>query len=390
MALNILFLHAGDDWIRGSEIALLTLFQRLSRERIRPFLICSHRTLGEIAQREGVSTEVYPIPQFILDRGCSQLPVAKWAAGLKKILSLVEKWNIQLLYSNGGSPCQLAYYAGKIRKLPVICHVHCPYSKRYILFYRFHRADKVVFVSEAVQRKAQKKVRFRSSSEVVYCGIDAQRFRPALERRMSLREELSLPQNAFVFGQISSLIPRKGIDLLLRAFALVAREHDHARLVLVGDGPQSETYLALARELGIVEKVRFAGFQPDPLPFYQHVFDVHVLASRSEALPLCLMEAAACGLPSLATRVDGIPEAVIDNETGFLFEREDYPALADRMKALISSPALLSKLGCGARKLAEQKFSQDRYVDSIDRIIVEQAGLAEHNLAASRAVSVLG
>ncbi len=390
MAINVLFLHAGDDWIRGSEIALLTLLRRLNRERIRPFLLCSHQTLGEIAQREDVPAQLYPIPQMMLDRGCSELPVAKWAAGLKKILSLVTKWDIQILYSNGGRPCQLAYYVAKIRKLPVICHVHCPYSRRYILFYRFHRADKVVFVSEAVQRKAQKNARFRNSSEVVYCGIDIQRFRPALDRLQSLREELSLPQNAFVFGQISSLIPRKGIDLLLRAFALVAREHDHARLVLVGDGPQSEAYLALARELGIVEKVRFAGFQPDPLPFYQHVFDANVLASRSEALPLCLMEAAACGLPSLAAGVDGIPEAVIDGETGFLFETEDYLALADRMKTLISSPDLLLKLGRGARKLAEQKFSQDRYVDSIDRIIVEQGGLAERNLAVSRTVSVLG
>ncbi len=115
---------------------------------------------------------------------------------------------------------------------------------------------------------------------------------------------------------------------------------------------------------------------------------MNVLASRSEALPLCLMEAAACGLPSLAARVDGIPEAVIDHETGFLFEAEDYQVLADKMKVLISSPTLRANLGRGARKLAEQKFSQDQYVDSIDRIITEQVGLAERNLAACRAVSV--
>jgi glycosyltransferase involved in cell wall biosynthesis len=386
--INVLFLHAGDDWIRGSEIALLTLLRRLNRERIKPFLLCRHQILGETAQGEGIPTEVYPIPQIMLDFGSSEFSVAKWAAGLRKILSLIKKWNIELLYSNGGSPCQLAYYAGKMRKLPVICHVHCPYHKRYILFYRFHRAHKVIFVSEAVQRKAHRKVRFRNASEVVYCGIDIQHFHPARERRSSLREKLSLSQEAFVFGQISSLIPRKGIDLLLRAFALVAREHDHARLVLVGDGPQSGSYLALARELGVAEKVRFVGFQPDPLPFYQSVFDVNVLASRSEALPLCLMEAAACGLPSLAARVDGIPEAVIDHETGFLFEAEDYQVLADKMKVLISSPTLRANLGRGARKLAEQKFSQDQYVDSIDRIITEQVGLAERNLAACRAVSV--
>ncbi len=379
MAVKVLFLHSGDNWIRGSETALLNVLRNLDRQKVEPFLLCDHAILGDLARREGIETTVYRIPQIMFDGGHIRLQFAQWAAMLRKVLSIMSSRQIQLLYSNGGRPCQVAYYAGKMRKIPVVCHVHCAYNRRYILLYRFHRSSKVIFVSRAIEESTHRKQHFLAPTEVVYNGIDTQLFRPACKRDPQLRQQLSLPADAVVFGQVSSMIHGKGIDILLRAFQVVIQNRPHARLVLVGDGPQHQDYLAMANRLGIAEKVLFTGYRIDPLPFYQHVFDVNVLCSRREALGYSLLEGAACGLPCLATDVDGIPEVVLDQQTGMLFPLENHAALAQKMVSLISDCTLRRRMGQAARELALDRFSKEKYLQSVERIILERADQSIRN-----------
>jgi len=381
LAVNVLFLHNGENWIRGSENALLSLLRGLGRSKIAPFVLSSNTALTELAQAEGIDATAHPIPYLMVDGDFSSLRFGQWAATLRKIFSLIRSRKVQLLYCNGASPCQIAYYAGKLLRIPVVCHIHSPYDRRYIRLFRFHRASKTIFVSKAIEESARKKQHFSAPTEVVYCGVDTEgRFRPVSERNPRHKQELSLPADAFVFGQVSSLIPRKGIDVLLRAFQLVSRRHSKARLVLVGDGPNGKDYLDLANELGLGAKVVFAGHRGDPGGFYQHVFDVNVLASRSEALPLCLLESAACGLPSVAANVGGIAEAVLDDQTGLLFDTENHLMLADKMSQLITAPAARRKLGEAARQLALERFSMGNYLRSIERIILEQVVLGESGI----------
>ena len=372
--MNVLFLHSGDNWIRGSEAALLTLLRGLDREKIVPFLFCNQAVLGDMAQKDGIGTIVYPVPQIMIDSGTVRLQFVQWVKTVYKVLSLVRKRNIRLLYCNGGRPSQVAYYVAKIAKIPIVCHVHSPYNRRYILLYRFHRASKVIFASRAIQTYIRGKQSLVAPSEVIYYGVDEESFRPAPERVARWREELLIPPDYIVFGQVSSLINRKGIDTVLRAIQMVSREYPKVRVVLVGDGPQRGEYVALVEELALKGIVHFVGYQPNPLPYYQHVFDVNVLASREEAFGISLVEGAACGLPNLGANADGIPEIILDHRTGLLFEPGNYRDLAEKMLELARNPSLRRDLGAAARRSVEERFSRAEYLRSAERAILERLG----------------
>jgi glycosyltransferase involved in cell wall biosynthesis len=233
-------------------------------------------------------------------------------------------------------------------------------------------ATKAIFVSKAVQSSVLKKQEFRATSDVIYNGVDTAKFKPSNYRDPSWRERFALPVHSVVFGQVSSLICRKGIDILLYAFQLVSRQHPETRLVLVGEGPERDKYMATARRLGINDKVVWVGQQADPLPYYQHVFDINVLASRNDAFPLSVLEAAACGLPNVAANVDGIPEAIEDGRTGLLFDRENHEMLAAQMSTLSCTPNLRKNLGMAARQVMVEKFSIERFCTAVQDTIVGQ------------------
>lgn len=378
LPVNVLFLHNGSEgWIRGSENALLTLLRNADRNRIAPSLLTSNDLLAGQAASYGIDAAVWRMPEVMIDGTYRRLQIGRWFKDVLRIRSLVKRKDVDLLYCNGGSTHQVGYYAGKLAGIPVISHIHSPYNRRYILLYRLHRASRVIAVSKAVQRNLAGKQAFRSTQDVVYNGVDTEHFQPAARTDPSLKHKLGLPADSLVFGQVSSLIPRKGIDVLLNAFRIASLRNPAIRLVLVGDGPQSATYVKMAAELEISDKVIFAGNQPDPLPFYQHVFDAHILASRSDAFPLTLLEAASCGLPNIGADVDGIGEAIVDSKTGFLFQSERYDVLAGKMNLLVEQIDLRRQLGEAARKLAVTRFSVQQYCRSIERIILKETARTE-------------
>ena len=370
---NVLFLHGGGNWIRGSENALLTLLRGIDRSMVEPFLFCSHQELA--ARAPGIESTVAPLPEIMVDSDHRRLQFLGWMKTVLKLRSLVRQKQIDLIYCNGGSTLQVGYYVAKLCGIPVICHIHSPYSRRYIILYRFHLASKLIFVSEAIKTQINARHRLRAGCEVVHNGVDVQRFHPAKARDSSWKQQLGLEEGTLVFGQVSSLIRRKGIDLVLKAFRTISGDYPQARLVLVGDGPEDCACRSLAATLGITHKVVFAGEIADPVPIYQHVFDVNVLASRSDAFPLSLLEAAACGVPSIAAAVDGIPEAVKHGTTGLLFDAENVEMLSQNMRVLLRMSELRSKLGQAARLDAVARFSNEQYCGSIQRIILEQPSL---------------
>lgn len=372
-SVKVLFLHKGDHWIRGSENALLTLFRGLDRTKITPYLCSNNRPLVSLARAESIEAILSPMPEVMVDGNCTKLQVLGCWRTVLTLSNFARQNGIHLFYCNGGSTCQLGYYAGKKSGRPVISHIHSPYNRRYVLLYRLHCAAKAIFVSRAVQQGITSKKRFKGQCEVVYNGVDVNYFRPTEWRDHSHRSCLSLSPDDMVFGQVSSMIDRKGVDVLLRAFRIVSKYRPEARLVLVGDGEKRYAYSTLAGQLGLRNLVMFAGSQPDPVRFYQHIFDVNVLASRSDAFPLTLLEAAASGLPSIASNVDGIGEAVEDGRTGLLFDSENYEMLADKMLLLAQDSDLRASLGGAARVAAVERFSTSQYCRSIERIILEEA-----------------
>lgn len=149
---------------------------------------------------------------------------------------------------------------------------------------------------------------------------------------------------------LGRMMPVKGQDVLLEAFALVRDRHPQARLILIGDGPARQEFEQLAARLGIADAVDFVGQRdPDDVRIFMGRTAVFALPSRSEGLPLALLEAMAAGLPVVATRVGGVPD-VLEPGTGLLVPPEDAAALAEALSKLLDRPAEAAAMGERARE----------------------------------------
>lgn len=182
----------------------------------------------------------------------------------------------------------------------------------------------------------------------IRCGFPARRMR-VIPNGVSVRRREPAPaREPVVIGTAALLERRKGIDVLLEASARLEMPH---RLVIFGDGPQRRELEALARRVGA--PAEFQGFVPNVAGRIEEL-DIFVLPSRGENLPIAILEAAAAALPIVATRVGGVPEVVVDNETGLLVEPEDVDGLAAAVARVAADRELRERLGRAAvAKIAE-------------------------------------
>ena len=158
----------------------------------------------------------------------------------------------------------------------------------------------------------------------------------------------------------------KNLGLLLQACALLRDSGVKFRCVSVGDGVCRGELETLRTKLGLEHAVQFVGEQEQGivLAWWQQA-DLAVLTSESEGMPVCLMEAAACAVPAVATAVGGIPELVVHGETGLLTPPGDARAFAQALRQLIEDPKRAAKMGLAARDRVIAKFSLARQVDEL-------------------------
>ncbi len=193
--------------------------------------------------------------------------------------------------------------------------------------------------------------------KVIPCGVDLQKFKPA---RPS--SNAGWPLIVCVARQVAV----KNLAVLLRSCALLRRRGRPFRCVLVGDGPCRADLEALREDLGLGDVLRFAGsLEHSAVLRYWQQAAVGVLTSNSEGMPVSLMEAAACGVPVVATAVGGVPELVEDEMTGLLTPPGDIEGVAVRLERLLCDGDLRSRMGVAARKRAEDRFSLTKQVDSL-------------------------
>jgi glycosyltransferase involved in cell wall biosynthesis len=196
-------------------------------------------------------------------------------------------------------------------------------------------------------------------SHVIVNGIDTEHIASAAMTRAAARQILQLEPDALVLGTVARFDPVKGLDALLRAFAVAAADRPAARLLIVGDGPEGPRLRALAATLGIEARVRLPGFLADASRFLP-ALDLYVSASRKEGLPLALLEAMACGLAVAATRVPGHVDVVEQGVTGLLVAPEDHGGLGRAMGDLVAEPARRLAMGQAGRRRVELRFSASR------------------------------
>jgi glycosyltransferase involved in cell wall biosynthesis len=188
-------------------------------------------------------------------------------------------------------------------------------------------------------------------------GIDITRFSPG--RDGELRERFGAGADTLVFGFIGRHRAEKNLEMMIRAF--IAAGINDAKLVLVGDGPCRAGAEALAKRMATGGQILFTG-EVDDAAAYLRAFDVFVICSVTEQTPNALLEAMACGLPAIGTRVGDIPDILDAEDPPAIVESNDVAGLSAAIRMLAKSPELRTELGSNNRNRCAERYSLDRMV----------------------------
>jgi colanic acid/amylovoran biosynthesis glycosyltransferase len=194
-------------------------------------------------------------------------------------------------------------------------------------------------------------------------GVDLDAFQPGKSKGNEAKP--------VVFLSVARFVPKKGLEYALRAFAAVTQDHNVVYKI-IGEGPLYQSLVNLAKELHIEDKVRFEGFKTKPdIVKEMAEADIFVLTSATapdgdqEGLPVSLIEAQAMSLPVVATSHSGIPELVINHETGLLAPEKAVDQISAHMRALVSDVKLRITLGEKGRRRVQDEFNISQLNDRL-------------------------
>ena len=226
-----------------------------------------------------------------------------------------------------------------------------------IVAYSIEQSDVVTAVSESLRDDTRKELRVVRDIEVIPNFLD-----PGAHRRHALPElrRRYADDDTRLVIHVSNFRPVKRIDLVMQAFDRIRREVP-AKLLLVGDGPELGTAYRMGRQLGISHLVEALGAQEEVLPLLS-IADVFLLPSSLESFGLAALEAMACEVPVVASRVGGLPEVVEHGVTGYLLDPEDVEGMASAAVELLRDPVRRCAMGKAARQRVVDRFSAEKVV----------------------------
>ena len=219
--------------------------------------------------------------------------------------------------------------------------------------YRPYRV--VVALSRAIERQLLDAGLPAERTALIPSAVDTQRHRPDSAARERLRAAFGLPADALVVGIVAQLIPRKRHSWLFSSLASLVREQPTLRVVCFGRGPLERALRRQVAALDLAERVVFAGFRDD-LPQLLPGLDLLVHPAEREGLGFALLEAASAGVPVVACAVGGVPDVVVDGETGLLVRRDEAAELSGAVRTLLTDESERRRLGAAARRHAERRF----------------------------------
>jgi sugar transferase (PEP-CTERM/EpsH1 system associated) len=272
-----------------------------------------------------------------------------------RLVRRLRRWQADVVHTHDDRAHLYGTFAGRLARVSRIVHTRHGRSpqlsrrQKMLVSAAARWIDHFVCVSEDCARLAVEQGVRADRVRTICNGIDVQRF------------AYTGPQANGPAVIVARLSPEKDIDTLLRAAALVVAQDAAFRLEIAGDGPCREALRQTCAELGLEGHVRFLG-QVRDVPGLLARASLFVLSSVSEGISLTLLEAMACGLPLVATRVGGNSEVIADGETGFLVPPQNPPALADALLRLHRDPGLGARLGQAGRSRVEARFDVRRMV----------------------------
>ena len=291
--------------------------------------------------------------------------------GIIKLVNIIQDWQPDIVHSHMVHANLLARVTRLIAKMSVlICTAHNINEGGRWREIAYRLTDSLCDITVNVSRAgAERSVRVGAVPPdrvlVIHPGVDAARFQSDQSMRGKTRAALGLG-DSFDWIAVGRFEDNKDYPTMLDAFAEFHRKHPNSLLMIVGKGPLEEAIKELAAQSGIKDAVLFLGVRRD-IPALMAAADAYLMSSAWEGLPAVLLEAAASGLPIVATDVGGNREVVVHEETGYLVPAKDPGALADAMNSIREmSIQERQDLGLRARQNFEENFSIEKVMGKWD------------------------
>ncbi|MCB2156761.1 glycosyltransferase family 4 protein [bacterium] len=306
----------------------------------------------------GISTEL------VESRGTAGLlHLKEWARGLSKRLDSPDVIHSHLLWPD----LSLRLVHKELGRIPLVstCHgLHALDEKGIVkgLAYRvMERSTRKhcsawIAISEFVREQMLAADYPKERVHLVRNGVDCVQTYPiASHRKQQLRRMLNLPLEVPLIGAVGTMRALKGHDYLLRAMPAILEKHPETHLLLIGAGPARDEIESEVSRLNLDDRVTIIGPLSTMLPQIMSLLDILVHPSLIEAFGLVVAEAQACGTPVIGSRVGGIPENIVDGETGFLVDPASPDQIAEKVILLLDDPMLRAQLGAQGRAFINEE-----------------------------------
>jgi len=350
----------------GVERRRLSLAKHLDKATFELKIICTHSNPVLVEQFEKEGVEVITIGNF-------DSPF-HWAQH-RKVQKVIDDFKPHIIHGAVFEGVTMAAVNGFLKRIPIVLIEETSDPKNrswkgHLLMKFFSLvSDKVIAVSPAVVDYLTDTLKISSKkTHLITNGVAIPREVSKAET-IALKNVLHIGENDVVIGSVGRMLmdSHKRFSDLIKSFAKMTHSQNEIplKLVLVGDGPELENYIALAKSLHIEDKVIFTGYQSDTAKFYT-IFDVFSLFSAYEAFGLVLAEAMLHKLPVVATRVGGMQYIVDDNITGYLVDKYDVSQMTEKLGVLCKDIVLRKKMGEAGFMKAMQSYTEKVYVANVE------------------------
>jgi glycosyltransferase involved in cell wall biosynthesis len=353
----------------GGEQSLLGIITAIDKTRFQPVVLCPDEgPLVNKLREYKIEVIILPIPRlrrlnFILN-----------FKTLYQLISIIKKDKIVLVHGNGTRENLVGGLAGKINDIPVVWHCRNLIVPGMVDWERhFYQLPSVIIAnSQAVSLRFLFKGRIPAKVKVIYNGVDVNTFSPNVDGKI-IRDELEISSDEILIGMVGRIGEGKGHKYFLEAAQKLTEFCKNCRFMVVGDTIFNEklltknNFVKYCEKLGISSHVIFTGHRSD-IPHIMASLDVLTLATEAEPFGRVLIEAMAAGKPVIATNAGGVPEIVLDGQTGILVPPRDSHALAAAMLTLVRDSKLRRKMGECGRKRAEINFSNKTMIEKVEQL----------------------
>ena len=302
-----------------------------------------------------------------------------------KLFNVALEEKLDVLHVHYAIPHSVSAYLARemmkpIRHLPVVTTLHgtditlVGRDPSFLPITRFgiEQSDAVTAISQYLKQATQRRFCPDCDIDVIYNFIDAAYYRRVPNE--SMRREIA-PAGEKILIHISTFRPIKRITDCIEVMAKMRdleaglAQRTRVKLVMCGDGPERADAESLAVQLGVQDAVQFVGRQPQPvIRDYLSIADLFLLPSQSESFGLSALEAMACEVPVIATRVGGVPEVVEEDGCGYLFDIGDTAGMASSALEILNDDARRARLGARGREIASSRFSTEMIIPQYEAL----------------------